>query len=303
MIEQIDAKIERYLEELDQSDAGEQEQAPSTARAAIEALQQDRERLQALAEQMMARGNRQIVAGETEAAIVGQAPSVIGYNVQTAVDAKHKLIVHHEVVQEANDRRQLYPMASATKLALDVERLRVIADRGYHNGEQSEQCEQEQIEPAVPAQQTVNQYSRYFPKESFRYDSASDTYRCSAGAVMKPRQAANRIRRKVYLTTDCASCALRASCTSGRRRQISRTRGEDAAMRAHERARESNAMVQRSAIVEHPFAWLKRTLGGRFLSRGLQNVKAEIALAITAFNIMRVINVIGARTILNVLPA
>ena len=74
-------------------------------------------------------------------------------------------------------------------------------------------------------------------------------------------------------------------------------------MRAHERARESNAMVQRSAIVEHPFAWLKRTLGGRFLSRGLQNVKAEIALAITAFNIMRVINVIGARTILNLLPA
>ena len=306
-IRQVDERIERYLSELDRNDEAEPEPEAVRARTAeaLRVLHEEREKLQALAKQMVAEGRNLIVPSEPEATVMGKAdgPTVIGYNVQTAVDAQHKLIVHHEVVQEANDRRQLHPMASGAKQALDAETLRVVADSGYHNGEQAQRCEDEQIEPVVPSQRTSNQYGQYFPKEAFDYEAETDTYRCPAGAVMKPRRTHRKSRRRLYVTSACGTCELRSQCTSGRRRQISRTSGEDAAERANRRAADPNLARQRSGMAEHPFAWLKRALGGRFLSRGLTNAKAEIALAVTAFNLRRVLNLVGARRMLQWLPA
>ena len=303
-IKEVETRIERYLSELDQNDAAEQEPTLAMASAAtLEALREQRGRLQALAEEMIAAGQTRIVPGEPEATLMGREPRVIGYNVQTAVDAQHKLIVHHEVVREANDRRQLHPVASGAKQVLESERLQVLADSGYHNAEQAQKCEDEQIEPAVPSQRSSNQYGGYFPKDAFTYDEQQDTYRCPAGAVMKVRPSSTDNRRRRYLTNACGSCELRPQCTSGRRRQITRSVAEDAAERANERARDPKVMRQRSGLAEHPFAWLKRTLNGRFLSRGLTNVKAEIALAITAFNMLRVMKTIGTRRLLNLMCA
>ena len=303
-LEAMDAKIERYLVELDQNDETETEAETSVSTAEVlKSLREHRQELQAYAEQMIATGKNQIVPAEPEAALMGHAPTVVGYNVQTAVDARYKLIVHHDVVSDANDRQQLYPMAKATKEALQSESLHVLADSGYHNAEQTAQCEQEQIEASVPAQKTSNQFSDFFPKEMFEYDAESDTVRCPAGAVMTPRHSKNRARRRRYVTAACARCELRPQCTSGRRRQISRSAHQDAAERADRRARDTNAARQRSGLAEHPFAWLKRALGGRFLSRGIGNVTGEIALAVTAFNLLRAINILGVAQLLKLIES
>jgi transposase len=264
-------------------------------------LKRERASLQALAEQMTASGEQQIVEGEPDAALMGHGPTEAGYNVQTAIDAKHKLIVHHEVVRDANDRRQLYPMASATKEVLATESLVVLADAGYHNAEQAQRCEDDGITPAVPAQRTRNQHESHFPKEMFVYDREADVYRCPAGAVMEPRTSGVETRKRQYATRACGTCELRMQCTTSSRRRITRTIDEDAAARADQRAREPGVRSKRSALAEHPFAWLKRTLAYRFLSRGADNVKAEVALSITAFNMLRAINTIGAASLLQAL--
>lgn len=304
VIGQVDEKIEQYLKELDQIDATEQDDDSHKATATLlETLKRERAALQALAEQMAESGEQQIVAGEADAALMGHRPTEAGYNVQTAIDAKHKLIVHHDVVRDANDRRQLYPMASATKEVLKAESLVVLADAGYHNAEQSQRCENEGIEPIVPAQRTRNQQHGYFPKEMFVYDSEHDIYRCPADQVLAPRRSHALKRQRQYVTTACGTCMLRTECTSSSRRRIRRTIDEDAATRADQRARKPGIRSQRSGLAEHPFAWLKRTLSYRFLSRGAANVKAEVALAITAFNILRAINTIGAPKLLRALHA
>lgn len=304
-IEHIDGRVARYLSELDENDAAESQAAETTsAGEALKALVEQRAELQALVEQMIASDRRQIHAGEREAVMMGPGRGVVGYNVQTAVDEKNKLIVHHEVVTEANDRQQLFSMATAAKAELGSEHLKVIADAGYHNAEQAHQCEELQIEPAVPTQRNSNQYAAtYFSKENFTYDPATDTYRCPAGAVMTRRKTARSDRRRRYVTRACYTCPLRPQCTSGRQRKITRSEHEDAAVRADQRAREPNNMRRRASLVEHPFAWIKRTLDRRFIGRGLRNAKAEIALAITSYNLLRVINLIGARRIVALLPA
>jgi transposase len=219
-----------------------------------------------------------------------------GYNVQTAVDAKYRLIADHDVVQDRNDLRQLYRMSRRAQVQLKAERLTVLADAGYSDGQSLAKCQAHGMCVYVPVQRAGNpQGKRYFEKRAFEYQRSGDYYRCPAGERLEKKTRASRKRLYLYTSEACSGCALKARCTGAKQRWVSRHFEEDVLNEVAERTAANPLMMRRrKGIVEHPFGTLKRRMdGGRFLVRGLLKVKAEMALAVTAYNLTRAINVLG----------
>jgi transposase len=232
-----------------------------------------------------------------------------GYNVQTAVDAKHALIVAHKVTTAANDQRMLLPMAEAAKQAVgSPPSLNVIADGGYSNGEQSETCESQGIVPYVPPKRTVNNHGdgKLFDRTEFVYDEATDTFRCPAGQTLWRKQFSKKDRTVTYTPRRkvCGPCALKARCTLGPRRYVSRHLHEGALQRMQQRTT-PEVMRLRAATVELPFAVLKYRIFGhpRFLLRGLAGAQTEISLATLVYNLKRMLNVLGGCQLRDALTA
>jgi transposase len=224
-----------------------------------------------------------------------------GYNVQTAVDTEHALIVAHKVTTDANDQRMLLPMAEAAKQAVgSPASLNVIADGGYSNGKQSEICETRGIVPYVPPKRTVNNHGdgKLFDRTEFVYDEKSDTFRCPAGQTLWRKQFSKKDRAVTYTPRRkvCGSCALKARCTLGPRRYVSRNLHEDALQRMQQRTT-AQVMRLRGSTVEHPFATMKYRIFGhpRFLLRGAGGAQTEISLAAMVYNLKRMLNVLGGR--------
>lgn len=228
----------------------------------------------------------------------GHAPA---YNVQTAVDAEHALIVAHEVTTDAADNRCLLPMSEAAQAAVgDPPSLKVVADASYSNGAQAEACEAKGILPHVPANRAINNRGdgTLFDRTAFHYDSASDTFLCPAGQTLKRKQLQRYKHRVAYTGSigTCGACALKSRCTPSPQRFVHLHLHEAALQRMHQRA-SSTVMRLRRSTVEHPFATLKYQIFGhpRFLLRGLSGAKAEISLAAMAYNLRRMINILGGR--------
>jgi transposase len=222
-----------------------------------------------------------------------------GYNVQTAVDAEHALIVAQKVTTDANDQRMLLPMAEAAKQAVgSPSSLNVIADGGYSNGEQSEICEAQGIVPFIPPKRNVNNHGggRLFDRTEFVYDEKSDTFRCPAGQTLWRKQFSKRDRAVTYTPRRkvCGSCTLKARCTVGPRRYVSRHLHEGALQRMQQRTT-PEVMRLRAMTVELPFAALKYRIFGhpRFLLRGLAGAQTEISLATLVYNLKRMLNILG----------
>jgi len=300
----LDRQVQGYLESLDAADEAEGQSGEADKRAIREALARLQERRADVAttKAILAElGQTQHVVGEPEAKLMktGEGPSAVAYNMQTAVDAKNKLVVHHELTNEATDKRSLLPMASAAKEVLGAETLNVVADTGYSNGQQAKQCEEAGITPYVPAQRTANNQGEgtYFDRSAFTYDASSDSYRCPAGEVLR-RKTINTVDRLVLYTTQaCGGCALKPQCTGAKQRLVSRHFEEEALERMGERLRQyPQAMALRREIAEHPFANLKCGIlgNGRFLLRGLSGAGAEMALAVLAYNFRRALNLLGS---------
>lgn len=312
----LDRQVQGYLESLDAADEAEGQSGESDKQAIREALARLQERRADVAttKAVLAElGQTQHVVGEPEAKLMktGEGPSAVAYNVQTAVDAKNKLVVHHELTNEATDKRSLLPMASAAKEALEAETLNVVADTGYSNGQQAKQCEEAGITPYVPVQRTANNQGEgtYFDRSAFTYEANSDTYRCPAGEVLR-RKTINTADRLVFYTTQaCGGCAIKPQCTAAKQRLVSRHFDEEALERMGERLRQyPQAMALRREIAEHPFANLKCGIlgNGRFLLRGLSGAGGEMALAVLAYNFRRALNLLGTtvmRQRLKVRPA
>ena len=274
--------VKRYLEQLEQADEGDEVVIdPAAVAAALEKL------------------NRH---PEPEAHLMrvghGHAPAP-AYNVQTAVDAEHALIVAQQVTTQATDNRSLLPMAQAASQAVGApDSLHVVADAGYSNGEQAERCEQQGIVPHVPANRSVNNKGdgTLFDRSRFHYDEKTDTFRCPNGETLVRIQLSRRDRCIMYAAEaeTCQACAIRTDCTTASRRWITRHLHEGALTRMQQRAT-PEAMRLRRCIVEHPFATLKYRIFGnpRFLLRGLRGAQTEIGLATMAYNLKRMINVLG----------
>jgi transposase/IS5 family transposase len=292
----IDQRIVEYLAQLDASDADEPTVSPHATQAALNALSQQRERLQTISAQL--ENTAQHVSTEPDAKLMRTVNHghQVAYNVQTAVDAKHSLIADFAVTNEGNDHRQLAPIARAVKQILQAKQLTVLADAGYQNGQQAKECEAHGITPIVPASAVVNPHGEYFSKDHFHYDTERDQYTCPADQRLTRYKSDQRLHSHYYTTKACAGCELKARCTAAKQRSIVRDFHADALERMNQRAKDQPALMKRrKAIVEHPFAGLKYLLGTpRFLVRGIEKVSAEMALTVCGYNLKRTMNILGA---------
>jgi transposase len=303
VIEEIDAKIEAYLKQLDQRDVEEARVAVPRAAEMKEQLERWRERKQVYEncqQQLQQSGEKQISLTDPDSRKMSMGHgSQIGYNVQVAVDAKHKLIVEHEVTTAVTDQGQLTLMAERAKRTLGVDRLEVLADMGYYDGAEVKKCEQQGIMAYIPKPLTsANTKLGLFGKERFHYDTDKDVYVCPAGEELRYRFGTKEKGRAIryYSTSACGRCALKAQCTRNKRnRRITRWEYEDVLERMKQRVdQHPELMRQRKMIVEHPFGTIKRWMEQSFfLMRGRNKVSAEMSLTVLAYNLRRVITLIG----------
>jgi transposase len=280
-------ELQRYLEKVDKAD--EEQRAsidPSAVQAAIEKLKQHPEREAGL--------------------LLVRKMALPAYNVQTAVDSEHAIIVTHAVTLDASDIRCLKPMAGAAKQVLATDTLQVVADAGYSNGEQFAQCENSGITPFVPVMRTVNNQGdgTLYGRADFRYDSETDSYICPANKRLLRKHTNLKDRYTMYKASslDCGACPLKSRCTQAPRRGLARHLFEDALNRMEGRIT-PEAMRIRRQTVEHPFATIKYRIFGhpRLLLRGLDGARSEIAIATMAYNLKRIMNVLGTRSLTEIL--
>ena len=312
---QIEESVARYLHQLESADRQERSKARAMKidrlSEKIAKLQEEMQRLEALDKQRLAQPDNQISLTDTDArsmATSGRGSGVVGYNVQAAVDTTHHLIVAHEVTTSGSDRSQLAPMSKMTKAVLGVGKLDVVADRGYFTSEQILECVEADVTVTLPKPQTSNNKLRgRFVKSDFRYVASKDVYICPAGETLKfyytNEEKGLRLRR--YWTNACASCAIKSKCTTGAQRRIARWEHEhvleDVQRRLHENPQ---AMRVRRETAEHPFGTLKARMGAtHFLMKRLKNVKTEMAFAVLAYNLTRVMNIIGIGPLMRAMRA
>lgn len=227
----------------------------------------------------------------------GKVPA---YNVQTAVDAEHALIVTHQVTTAGNDSSRLQPMAEAVRMALGsaAKPIHIVADTGYSNGEQASICEASGLIPHIPAKRGINNHGdgTLLDRTAFTYQPETDTFLCPAGQLLQRKQIARKDRAVVYQGQPaiCGACTLKPTCTLTSRRFVTRHLDEEVLNRMHQRATPQVMRLRRSTV-EHPFANLKYRIFGhpRFLMRGLRGTHTEISLAVMAYNLKRMVNILG----------
>jgi len=312
---QIEVSVARYLHQLDSADRQEPSLAQSmkTTRLTekIERLKEEMARLEVLEAERRERPDRQISLTDPDArsmATAGRGSGTVGYNVQAAVDTEHHLIVTHEVTNVGNDRAQLSPMAKQTKEVLEVDELDVVADRGYFDSQEILACDRAGITATLPKPQTSGHKAKgRFVKADFRYLADEDVYLCPAGERLAyhytNEEAGLTLRR--YWTNACQHCTIKKRCTTGKERRIRRWEHEEVLEAVQRRLDENpQAMRQRRETVEHPFGTIKARMGAtHFLMKRLKNVRTEMALSVLAYNLTRVMNIIGIRPLIQAIEA
>jgi transposase len=312
---QIDESVARYLSQLDTADL----QEPSEALAAKTAHLKDKlaklasemERLKAIERAMLASPDQQISLTDPDSrsmATSGRGSGVVGYNVQVAVDTEHHLIVTHEVTNTGSDRSQLARVASQAKEVLGADHLDAVADRGYFNSPEILACDQAGITVTLPKPMTSGAKSEgRFGKQDFVYLPKEDVYRCPAGEKLTYRFTREEAGKTVYRywTTACPRCPLKAQCTPGAQRRITRWEHEHVLETVQQRLDANpQAMRVRRETAEHPFGTLKMRMGAtHFLMKRLPKVATEMALHVLAYNLTRVMNIIGVKPLLTAIQA
>ncbi len=301
---QIDESIARYLSQLDSADR--QGEAVPEAKITrlnekIATLRQEIQRLNGLNTLMMQTEDKQISLTDPDArsmATSGRGSGMVGYNVQSAVDTKHHLIVVHEVTNVGSDRSQLSRMTDRARAVIGSEAIEAVADRGYYSGEEILACEQAGITVYLPKPMTsgINAKGR-FGKQDFVYVAENDVYLCPAGEQLTyhytNEEDGKTLRR--YWTTACQACALKGQCTTGKERRISRWEHEAVLEAVQTRLdRNPDKMRVRRQTVEHPFGTIKSWMGAtHFQMKTLKNVSTEMALHVLAYNMKRVMRILG----------
>ncbi len=313
-MDQIEESVARYLHQLDSADR----QGPTVPEARITrlnekiaTLKQEMKRLKTLEAEMLQTEDKQISLTDPDArsmATSGRGSGIVGYNVQSAVDTKHHLIVAHEVTNVGPDRSQLSNMAEQARTALGSETIEVVADRGYFNSAEILACEEAGITVTLPKPQTSgNKAKGRFVKQDFRYVAEEDAYICPANEKLIYRYTNEEdglvLRR--YWTSACPTCAIKHRCTTGRERRITRWEHEHV-LEAVQRRLDAHPekMRQRRETVEHPFGTIKARMGAtHFLMKTLPRVATEMALHVLAYNLTRVMNILGPGPLMTAMRA
>ena len=302
-LEHIDAKIAEYLQALDTADTETPTRPDLTATELHQRIAQFRERKQQYQEVqqvLVASGESQISLTDPDSRSMPVAQGVdVCYNVEVVVDKKHKLIVTHEVTTAVTDKDQLAPMAKAAKQVLGVEELDAVADKGFYHGEQVKRCDEANIQAYIPQPHTSrNQQKGLFTKDDFRYDTEQDSYWCPQGEELTFRFETEEKGRatRYYATSACGGCPIKARCTENKGgRRITRWADEHVVEAMAERVRaHPEIMKQRKELIEHVFGTMKRSMDqGYFLLRTRKKVAAEMSLTVLAYNLKRVITIMG----------
>lgn len=300
-VDQNAQEIEQYLKRLDAQDGREVDRvADGDVRATLKRLQADRAGLQRQVERLAQTGASTVVQGEPEARVMRGLHAAPGYNLQTAVDTGSHLIVAHQVTNEANDERQLAPMAEAASQALHKP-CTALADAGYANGEHIARLQAQGITTYVAVNRAVNNQAQgqLYDKAAFRYEADTDRFLCPAGKTLQRKQIDRKNKLMIYAARpqDCGGCERKPRCTVAAQRFVSRHLFEEALQaNAQRMAERPYMMVLRRQTVEHPFDFIKhRVLGNaRLLLRGKAGAAAELSLAVLAYNLRRVVNMKGA---------
>ena len=308
-IGQVEASIGRYLKSLDAADLQEGEVAEAKAERLKDKVAAMKAKLKQLKEreaEVLASPDQQISLTDPDARAMAtsmRGSGVVGYNVQAAVDTEHHLIVAHDVTNIVTDRTLLSPMAKKAKAAMGAEKIDVLADRGYFSGEEILACEAVGATPYVPKPYTSGaKAAGRFGKDDFIYIASEDAYRCPAGETLTYRFTAVEKGQTlhVYWTTKCEGCALKEHCTISDFRRVKRWEHEaviDAMLQRLEDAPDSMSIRRRT--VEHPFGTLKAWMGHtHFLTKGLENVSTEMSLSVLAYNLKRMIAIMGVKPLM-----
>ena len=234
--------------------------------------------------------------------------SVVGYNVQAAVDTEHHIIVAHQVTNVVVDRTLLAPMAAKAKEAMQTDKLNALADRGYYSGEQLLACEKIGVAAFVPKPRTSNtRAAGRSDKEDFDFLPEQNAYRCPAGEILPFRFSSVHDDQNVhiYFTNTCRGCALKSRCTTGKERRVRRWEHEHVVDATRDRLdAHPDAMIVLRRTVEHPFGTLKAWMGHtHFLTRGLEKVSSEISLCVLAYNLKRMITMLGVKPLIAMIRA
>lgn len=303
-ITELEENIARYLVAMDTADRAEPEVAQlkkGRLQEKIEALKAQMHQLKALEARMLASPDKQLSLTDPDArSMKNRDGGIVGYNVQTAVDAKHHLIVAHEVTNQGIDRNLLSTMADQSRAATGIEDLTVVADRGYYKSEEILRCHEAGINAIVPKTMTSNSLAdgRY-DKQDFIYSVADDEYRCPAGEHLIHRftTVEKGMTIGLYWSSACPHCPIRAQCITptSRQRRVRRWQHEAVLDDMQVRLDQQPEMMRvRRRTVEHPFGTLKCWMGAtHFLMKTLGHVSTEMSLHVLAYNLKRLMKILG----------
>ncbi len=302
-IKGVDERLDEYLKRLDEDDATESGTGGSRTKNLadkIEALRAKRDGYNAMLNDLERRGEDQISLTDPDSRAMATHTKVgVGYNIQVAVDAKNKMIVEQAVSNQVVDMGLLTQTAQAAREILEVEKIDVVADKGYFKIEDIEACEKAGMTPYVPQPQRGPAVAKgLFRKDEFNYDAARDVYICPAGQTLSCNHESTLCELKRFHYTNpeaCKACLLRTRCTTSSHRQVTRLENEAVldSLAARLKAR-PGILNTRREIVEHPFGTIKQWMNqGAFLTHGLEKVRAEFSLAALVYNLRRALNILG----------
>jgi len=309
---QIEASLDRYFEQLELADREESSAAEDKAvhlQDKIAVLKEEMQRLKKLEVQVLDAPDKQVSLTDPDArSMKSRGNGIVGYNVQTAVEAKHHLIVAHEVTNKGSDRTQLSPVATQARDAMEAEDLTVIADAGYFKCKELLSCHEAGITANVPRPQTSrNQANGLFGIKDFHYLPEKDEYRYPANErlIWRMTSEKNELVIHSYWSSSCQSCALKSQCTTGKERRVTRWEHEALLEAMQERLDcDPEIMRVRRQTVEHPYGTLKAWMGStHFLTRTLNRVSTEMSLHVLAYNLKRVMNILGVKPLIQAMPA
>jgi transposase len=303
-MKQIQESIDRYLRDLDTADRTQPAELPAKTahiQDKLAKLRRQMNDLHQVKEQLQQQPDGQLSLTDPDArsmATSGRGTGMVGYNVQIATDTTHHLIVAHEVLNVGHDRTALSSMAKKAQAGLGRKGIGLIADRGYYKGTEILDSEKAGVQTFVPKPMTSGSKAEgRFSKADFVYDPKTDAYRCPAGQVLYRGSTIveHGMTMHSYARYGCGACPLRAQCTPGTSRRIKRWEHEDV-LDAMQRRLDRNpaAMKIRRRTVEHVFGTLKHWMGStHFLTRRLASVGTEMSLHVLAYNLKRVMNLLG----------
>jgi len=277
----------------------------------INKLKQEVEQLNETERELKESPDGQVSLTDPEArsmATSGRGSGLVGYNVQAAVDSKHHLILAHEVTNQGHDRAQLANMATQAQAVLNGQEITVVADRGYYSGDEIKTCEEAGIKTYLPKPQTSgNQAKGYFGKRDFIYHPKVDEYECPAGerAIYRFTREENGKLIRRYWSSACTHCSMKSRCTTGKYRRISRWEHESILDDLEVRVEQNPDMMKiRRSTVEHPFGTIKSWMGStHFQMKTMKRVSAEMSLHVLAYNLKRVINILGTKQLIEAIQA